>query len=54
LKDDFIIFVDDLDRCDPKKAMEVLKSLVLLAEGMPFMVLLAIDPRVVVTAIIII
>eukprot|EP01036_Dinobryon_divergens_P035402 gene35402-45868_t len=47
----FIIFVDDLDRCDPKNVMEVLKSLVLLVENMPFIVLLAVDPRVVVTAI---
>ena len=47
----FIIFVDDLDRCDPKNVMEVLRSLVLLVENMPFIVLLAVDPRVVVTAI---
>jgi len=40
-----VIYVDDLDRCPPKKAVEVLQSLVLLTEGTPFVIFLAIDPR---------
>jgi hypothetical protein len=47
----YVIFIDDLDRCSPEKAFEVLSSLVLLTETTPFVVFLAIDPRVVVTAI---
>ena len=43
--------VDDLDRCPPDKAVEVLQSLVLLTENTPFVIFLAIDPRIVVTAI---
>jgi hypothetical protein len=46
-----IIFVDDLDRCTPEKAVEVLQSLILLTEDTPFVVFLAIDPRIIVTAI---
>ena len=46
-----VIFVDDLDRCQPEKSVEVLQSLVLLTENTPFVVFLAIDPRIVVTAI---
>ena len=46
-----VIYVDDLDRCPTQKVMEVLQSLVLLTEGTPFIILLAIDQRVVVTAI---
>jgi len=46
-----VIFVDDLDRCPPEKSVEVLQSLVLLTEGTPFVLFLAIDPRVVVAAI---
>ena len=45
------IVVDDLDRCPPDKAVEVLQSLVLLTENTPFIIFLAIDPRIVVTAI---
>jgi hypothetical protein len=47
----FIIFVDDLDRCIPEKAVEVLRSLVLLTEEAPFVIFLAIDARVIVSAI---
>jgi len=47
----FIIYVDDLDRCPPEKSVEVLQSLVLLTEGTPFVIFLAIDPRIVVSAI---
>ena len=46
-----VIFVDDLDRCPPAKCVEVLQSLVLLTENTPFIVFLAIDPRIVVQAI---
>ena len=46
-----VIYVDDLDRCPTEKVMEVLQSLVLLTEGTPFIILLAIDQRVIVTAI---
>ena len=46
-----VIFVDDLDRCEAHKAVEVLRSLVLLAEGTPFVVFLSVDPRSIVTAI---
>ena len=46
-----VIYVDDLDRCPTEKVMEVLQSLVLLTEGTPFIIFLAIDQRVVVTAI---
>jgi hypothetical protein len=43
--------MDDLDRCEPSKAVEVLQALVLLTEEMPFFVLLGVDPRVVVAAV---
>ena len=46
-----VIIVDDLDRCPADKLMEVLQSLVLLTEGTPFVIFLAIDQRVVVAAI---
>eukprot|EP00928_Gymnodinium_smaydae_P026978 TRINITY_DN21013_c0_g2_i1.p1 TRINITY_DN21013_c0_g2~~TRINITY_DN21013_c0_g2_i1.p1 ORF type:complete len:1031 (+),score=136.20 TRINITY_DN21013_c0_g2_i1:100-3192(+) len=47
----FVIFVDDLDRCDPDKCVEVLASINLMCEGLPFVIVLAIDPRVVVCSI---
>lgn len=46
-----VIYVDDLDRCQPDKIVEVLQSLVLLTESTPFVVFLAIDPRIIVAAI---
>ena len=46
-----VIFVDDLDRCPPEKCVEVLQAVVLLMEKTPFILFLAIDPRVVVAAI---
>ena len=46
-----MLFVDDLDRCPPNKIIEVLQSLILLTEDTPFLVMLAVDPRVVVSAI---
>ncbi len=51
----FVLFVDDLDRCPPNKAIEVLEALLLLLsyqEGeAPFFIFLAIDARVIVKAI---
>jgi hypothetical protein len=47
----FLIFIDDLDRCPPQKAVEVLQSIVLLTEGTPFIVILAVDPRILVSAV---
>ncbi|MCB9136052.1 MAG: TIR domain-containing protein [Anaerolineales bacterium] len=51
----FVLFVDDLDRCPPAKAVEVLEALLLLLsyqEGeAPFFIFLAIDARVIVKAI---
>jgi hypothetical protein len=51
----FVIFVDDLDRCPPSKAVEVLEAILLLLsyqEGdAPFFVFLAIDARVIVKAV---
>jgi hypothetical protein len=46
-----IIFVDDLDRCPPEKCSEVLQTLILLTENSPFIIFLAVDPRIVVSAI---
>jgi hypothetical protein len=40
-----VIFVDDLDRCSPEKCAEVIQALVLLTEGIPFILFLAADPR---------
>jgi DNA-binding beta-propeller fold protein YncE len=47
----FIVFVDDLDRCEPAKCVEVLAAVNLMCEGLPFVIVLAIDPRVVVCSI---
>lgn len=47
----FVIFVDDLDRCNPDKCIEVLASINLMCESLPFIIFLAIDPRVVVSSI---
>lgn len=46
-----VIFVTDLDRCPPALAVDVLRSLVLLTEDSPIVVLLASDPRLLVSAI---
>jgi hypothetical protein len=49
-----VIFIDDLDRCEPKKAVEVLEAIMLLLadeDGMPFVVVLGIDARIVVKAV---
>ena len=42
--------MDDLDRCPPDKSVEVLQALQLLTEGTPFIIYLAIDPRIVLVA----
>ncbi len=47
----FIIFVDDLDRCAPEKCVEIIQAVNLMCEGLPFVIFLAIDPRVVVCSI---
>lgn len=50
----FIIFVDDLDRCKPEKAVEVLEAIMLLladVDGDPYIVFLGIDARVLVKAV---
>lgn len=49
-----VLFIDDLDRCDHKKAVEVLQAIMLLLagrDGLPFMIFLGIDARVIVRAI---
>lgn len=49
-----VVFIDDLDRCEPKKAVEVLEAIMLLLadeDGMPFIVVLGIDARIVVKAV---
>jgi GH25 family lysozyme M1 (1,4-beta-N-acetylmuramidase)/Cdc6-like AAA superfamily ATPase len=50
----FIIFVDDLDRCPPDKAVEVLEAIMLLLSDRtedPFVIFLAMDARVLVKAV---
>jgi Cdc6-like AAA superfamily ATPase len=50
----FVLFIDDLDRCDHKKAVEVLQAIMLLLnfkEGAPFVTFLSLDARVLVRAI---
>jgi Cdc6-like AAA superfamily ATPase len=50
----FVLFVDDLDRCDHKKAVEVLQAIMLLLnfkDGAPFVTFLSLDARVLVRAI---
>ena len=49
-----VLFIDDLDRCDHKKAVEVLQSIMLLLsdkDGAPFVIFLGIDARVMVHAV---
>jgi hypothetical protein len=50
----FILFIDDLDRCQHQKAVEVMQAIMLLLtdeDGSPFVIFLGIDARVVVRAI---
>ncbi|HLF28786.1 MAG TPA: P-loop NTPase fold protein [Anaerolineae bacterium] len=48
-----VIFIDDLDRCSPTKAVEVLEAIMLLLseDDSPFYVFLGLDARVLVKAI---
>ncbi len=40
-----VLFIDDLDRCPPKKVVETLEAVQLLSETKLFVVVLAIDAR---------
>jgi hypothetical protein len=49
-----VLFIDDLDRCEHRKAVEVLQAIMLLLadeDGSPFVIFLGIDARVVIHAI---
>ncbi len=49
-----VIFIDDLDRCPPAKAVDVLEAIMLLLadeDGAPFIVFLGLDARIIVKAI---
>jgi hypothetical protein len=46
-----VVFIDDLDRCDPKKSVEVLEAIKLLLDFERFIVFLALDARVITQAI---
>jgi len=46
-----VVFIDDLDRCDPKKAVEVLEAIKLLLELDRFIVFLALDARIITQAV---
>jgi hypothetical protein len=46
-----VVFIDDLDRCDPKKAVEVLEAVKLLLDFDRFIVFLALDARIITHAI---
>lgn len=50
----FILLIDDLDRCEHKKAVEVMQAIMLLLtdeDGAPFVIFMGIDARVIVHAI---
>lgn len=46
-----VVFIDDLDRCDPKKAVEVLEAIKLLLDFRRFIVFLALDARIITQAL---
>lgn len=49
-----VLFIDDLDRCEHRKAIEVLQAIMLLLadeDGSPFVIVLGLDARVIVRAI---
>ena len=46
-----VVFIDDLDRCDPEKAVEVLEAIKLLLDFERFIVFLALDARVITQAV---
>ena len=40
-----VLFIDDLDRCEPNKVIDVVEALQLLVKTKLFVVVVAIDPR---------
>lgn len=46
-----VVMIDDLDRCEPEKAVEMLKSIKLLLNFKSFIVFLGIDARVITLAV---
>ncbi len=49
-----ILFIDDLDRCEHHKAIEVMQAIMLLLtdeDRAPFIIFMGIDPRIIVRAI---
>jgi hypothetical protein len=46
-----VVFIDDLDRCDPPKAVEVLEAIKLLLDFERFIVFLALDARIITQAV---
>jgi hypothetical protein len=49
-----VLFIDDLDRCEHRKAVEVLQAIMLLLadrDGSPFVIFLGIDARIMVRAV---
>jgi len=52
-KSKFVVFIDDLDRCPPKKIVTMLDATMLLLSNLkfPFLTFIAIDPRIVVKSI---
>lgn len=46
-----VVFIDDLDRCDPRKAVEVLEAVKLLLDFDRFIVFIALDARIITQAI---
>lgn len=49
-----VLFIDDLDRCEHRKAVEVLQAIMLLLadrDGSPFVIFLGIDARILVRAV---
>ena len=49
----FVIFIDDLDRCPPKKIIKVLDAIMLLLSNkdFPFLTFVTIEPRIVIQSI---
>jgi len=50
-KDRILVIIDDLDRCEPNKAVEVLQAINLLLDFKSFIICLGIDARVITQAI---
>ena len=47
----FLVVIDDLDRCEPEKAVEVLQAINLLHNFPSFVVCLGIDARIITAAV---